>query len=318
MELRPIGKRGISGDVTLGIVIGLFILALMIILLTPEKQESATSDDALKIAEPSQGEQEGETIYPKGDVSKLPPEKKDSDAIVEIIGGGEELKKQTSGVIAEITAGGDGSEEFLENPNQGMINAVKTFYNNIMDKVDSFIYTLKNNAMVVFIDGFFKKINFVFRILFGIDYSLSASFFLVVIFWFIVFILLITTIEGFSTFGDSTSFGIALAINIILAQTKIFYGIVWLIGNIIDWIFNQSLIFKIIFSLVLIIVFIILFMFYKKLMIKYRDEREEMKEKLKEAKEEIEDIEADATKNQLRRIGDEFEKFSKKDKGGFE
>lgn len=77
---------------------------------------------------------------------------------------------------------------------------------------------LLKNRFLSAVDGFFRKINFVFFILFGEDYDFTFNFLLLVVVWAIYLVFLNDIFGSFSPTSKGISFAIVVGFNIILAQ----------------------------------------------------------------------------------------------------
>jgi len=89
---------------------------------------------------------------------------------------------------------------------------------------------LMNNIVVKAIDSFFQKLNVVFLVVFGVEYSLSVAFFLTVVLWVLLF-LTFHNILGNAIFSKLVSSVISFALVILIAQTKLFrFPVNWIIG----------------------------------------------------------------------------------------
>jgi len=94
-------------------------------------------------------------------------------------------------------------------------------------------YLLKK-APVIVADGFLKKINIVFVIFLGQDYSLSFfDFFLVVFLWFFFLFYLTRIIGDFSTFSKWVALAMGFALTIISAQLGVLRGISTIIFKVL-------------------------------------------------------------------------------------
>ena len=89
------------------------------------------------------------------------------------------------------------------------------------------------NPIIQSIDAFCTKISIVFRVLFGMDYSLSLTLLFVIVLWLIVFIDGGNILKHYSMFSALTSYGIMLAVAVILAQVQVFKLIVNFTGTLI-------------------------------------------------------------------------------------
>lgn len=89
---------------------------------------------------------------------------------------------------------------------------------------------LLKNKFVSAIDGFFTKISFVFRFLFGEAYTLSLTLLLVIILWFYFFFKFSEIFTDYSSFSSTTAMVIGAAFTIILAQIQILRKIIEFFG----------------------------------------------------------------------------------------
>lgn len=96
-----------------------------------------------------------------------------------------------------------------------------------------FQVSLMKNPVIVGIDSFCQKISIVFRILFGMDYSLSVTLLFVIALWLLVFLDLGNILSSYSPFSSSASYGISLGIAIVFSQIQIFKIIVNFTGTLI-------------------------------------------------------------------------------------
>jgi uncharacterized membrane protein len=78
------------------------------------------------------------------------------------------------------------------------------------------------NPTIKAIDSFLQKMNFVFVILFGVDYSLSLSFLFVIILWVLFLFAYSTLFSEYASFSKGISFAISVIFVIIMAQLKWF------------------------------------------------------------------------------------------------
>ena len=138
------------------------------------------------------------------------------------------------------------------------------------------------NKFVSAIDSFFTKISIVFRILFGMDYSLSLTLLIVIIMWFYFFINIAKILTYFSTFSSSVSFVISLALAVILAQFKVYEKIaqffIWLIFGDKPWWLS------LIITIVLIVVLVVLYQLNKGFAGQIAARRKAMKKEMEELK----------------------------------
>lgn len=81
---------------------------------------------------------------------------------------------------------------------------------------------LLKNKFVSGIDNFFKKINIVFIVLFGENYSLSLTLFFVIVLWLFFFINFNIIFRDYSIFSEGISLSLSFCLTIILAQFKFY------------------------------------------------------------------------------------------------
>lgn len=92
--------------------------------------------------------------------------------------------------------------------------------------------SLLENSVVANIDLIFTKFTWLFRILFGMHYSLSITLLIVIALWVIFVLDFAPLLKNYSMFSDWTSYGISFGLAVILAQIKIFESIVNFFGTI--------------------------------------------------------------------------------------
>ncbi|MEM4271846.1 MAG: hypothetical protein QXD13_02055, partial [Candidatus Pacearchaeota archaeon] len=81
---------------------------------------------------------------------------------------------------------------------------------------------LKQNAVVGFFDKVLTQISFVFKIITGEPYSLSLTFFITLIVWFVFFYMFGSIIIGYSSFKPAIGWIISLLLNIVFGQVGAF------------------------------------------------------------------------------------------------
>ncbi|MAG11165.1 hypothetical protein CMI44_02540 [Candidatus Pacearchaeota archaeon] len=139
------------------------------------------------------------------------------------------------------------------------------------------------NKVVSVVDGFFQKINIVFVVLFGENYSLSLTLLFIVILWFYSFFKLSEILTDYSTFSSSVATLIGLGFSIIMAQLKFFRVLVesfgWLVFSQEAW-WLRLIIF-------IVIGFVMIFLY--KLSSQVGDSFKKNREKTKEEMEKLEE-----------------------------
>ncbi|MBU2562610.1 MAG: hypothetical protein KKF68_03045 [Nanoarchaeota archaeon] len=91
---------------------------------------------------------------------------------------------------------------------------------------------LLKNPFVSGVDSFFTKINIVFRVLFGMDYSLSLTLFAVFLLWLCVVFDVGSIINSWGIVKGVLAYLISTLLAIILAQVQVFKNIVILLGRV--------------------------------------------------------------------------------------
>jgi len=138
------------------------------------------------------------------------------------------------------------------------------------------------NKFVSAIDSFFTQISIVFRILFGMEYSLSLTLLIVIILWFYFLINIAKILTYFSTFSSSVSFVISLALAVILAQFKVYEKIaqffIWLIFGDKPWWLS------LIITIILVVVLVLLYQLNKGFARQIAARRKAMKKEMEELK----------------------------------
>ena len=141
------------------------------------------------------------------------------------------------------------------------------------------------NKFVSVADGFFQKINFVFVVLFGENYSLSLTLFFIIVLWFSFFFKLSEVLTDYSTFSSIVATAIGFGLVIIMAQLKFFRVIVesfgWLIFSPEAW-WLRLIIF-------VVIIFVVVFLYKLSSQIgdSFKKNREKTKEEMEKAEEKI-------------------------------
>ncbi len=143
--------------------------------------------------------------------------------------------------------------------------------------------TLLKSKAISALDNYFKKINLVFLILFGQDYSLSLTLFAVILLWVFFLAIFEKTIKRFSTFSVSVSGIIALILTIIFAQFKIYN---FLASIILKILFFKEGVWRIVSIVIFALIWLMLLIFSERLIWsigrrfqKTREEKEKWDEK---------------------------------------
>ena len=141
------------------------------------------------------------------------------------------------------------------------------------------------NKFVSVVDSFFQKINFVFIVLFGENYSFSLTLFFIVILWFSFFFKLDEVFADYSTFSPSVSMAISFGLTIIIAQLKFFMKIVeffsWLVLSPEAWWI------RLIIFIVIAFVMVLLYKFSSQIGKSFKENSEKTKEEMEKAEEKI-------------------------------
>jgi len=139
---------------------------------------------------------------------------------------------------------------------------------------------LMQNSFISGIDSFFQKINVVFLVLFGVDYSMSLALFLIVILW--VFLFLIGfNILGNTIFSKWAAVLISIGVAIGAAQIKLFQlPVNWIIGLFFG---EKPWWLKLIIGTIIVAVIVAAFIFIKQ----FGKQLAERKKKLEEEKNRI-------------------------------
>jgi len=137
---------------------------------------------------------------------------------------------------------------------------------------------LLKNKFISTIDGFFRKINFIFIFFFGENYDLSLTLFFVVIFWIFFFLSFGGIISTYSAFGKGIAYVIALALSVVVAQfgflrklSELVFKIIFYKEGVWGWISFVIFIFAMLFFFVLI-----------QLLLKYAREKRKAQKELKQ------------------------------------
>ncbi len=135
---------------------------------------------------------------------------------------------------------------------------------------------LLRSPFVRAINSFLSRFSMVFRILFGMDYSLSLILFFVVVFWIWTLFTLWGIIKASGIVGEKFNFIASLLIVIVLAQLKFFENLVIFLGNLVfapQYAWTRFLVF-----IMVCLGFIFLNIGDKRLM-KFLEERKEKKQR---------------------------------------
>ena len=133
---------------------------------------------------------------------------------------------------------------------------------------------LLDNKYISSMDSFFTKISIIFRILFGIPYSLTLTLFFVIILWFAIFLSLPGIIENSTSLSSGVSWLISLGITIILAQIQVLNRIIVFLIKFISYPENSWL--RLLVG-ILIFVGIIIFYYIEKYLSKYLEKKKKKK-----------------------------------------
>ena len=133
---------------------------------------------------------------------------------------------------------------------------------------------LLDNKYISSMDSFFTKISIIFRILFGIPYSLTLTLFFVIILWFAIFLSLPGIIENSTSLSSGVSWLISLGITIILAQIQVLNRIIVFLIKFISYPENSWL--RLLVG-ILIFVGIIIFYYIEKYLSKYLEKKKKQK-----------------------------------------
>lgn len=138
---------------------------------------------------------------------------------------------------------------------------------------------LLKNSFISKVDTGFRKINFLFFLLFGEDYDLSFTFFFSLILWVLFLVIISEVFILYGAFSENTNWILALVFAIVLGHLKVYNGISVVLFKIIF--FRQGIWGWLTFSLFLIVYFFILFWFRKFMeeIIKKRKKHKEERDK---------------------------------------
>ncbi len=117
---------------------------------------------------------------------------------------------------------------------------------------------LLKNKFVSFVDGFLKKISFVFVVLFGESYSLSLTLFLIICLWLYFFFKFTEIFRDYSSFSSSVAMGIGFCLTIVLAQLKVLKQIVEFFGWLV---FSQEA--NWLRFIIVLVIFLVMVILYK-------------------------------------------------------
>ena len=141
------------------------------------------------------------------------------------------------------------------------------------------------NKIVSGVDGFLQKINFVFVVLFGENYSFSLALFFIALLWFYFFFKLSEILTDYSTFSPAIATAIGLGLAIIMSQLKFFRKMVEFFG----WIALSQEAWWLRFIIFVVIVFALVFLYKLSSQIgkSFKEHSEETKEEMEKAEEKI-------------------------------
>jgi len=141
---------------------------------------------------------------------------------------------------------------------------------------------LLGNSVIKGIDSFLQGVNVVFFVLFGIDYSLSLKFFLVVILWFYVLFRFNNLFKDVTLFSKGVSFVISAGLVIVMSHMGIIEapvdGIMWLFFSQKTWWM------KLIIAVVVIVVLVVIAVLLKKFGFHYKENKKKMEEEVNRMK----------------------------------
>ena len=146
-----------------------------------------------------------------------------------------------------------GNLAFVSSETIPQLDAVASKVSDIKDKVDDlknpnsqayweqqvgylgveFPKLLLKNPYIAAVDSFFQKISIVFRILFGMSYSLSLTLLFVIAFWFFFSFNFYGAIKATGLLNGGLNFISGMLVSVILAQTGFFKALVILCGTLI-------------------------------------------------------------------------------------
>jgi len=141
------------------------------------------------------------------------------------------------------------------------------------------------NKFISGIDGFLQKINFVFVVLFGENYSLSLTLFFIIILWFCFFFKLSEILSDYSAFSLPIATAIGFGLAIIMAQLKIFRVMVEFFG----WfVFSQEAVWwRIIAFVGVVLVLVFLYKLSSQIGKSFKENKEKSREEMEKAEEKI-------------------------------
>ncbi len=152
------------------------------------------------------------------------------------------------------------------------------------DEWDKILENKGFGKIVLFIGDFLKYLNPVFKVILGVEYSLSWMFFLSLGAWIYVFLMVFYAVKAIFASSEIVNFGVGVFVSILLAQFKLFSKFIELISPLL----KDNL--RIVIAIV-VVSFILYWYVYlmerfekytKKTIKKEAEEQKEMKEKLKE------------------------------------
>ena len=142
---------------------------------------------------------------------------------------------------------------------------------------------LLKNKVISAIDSFFRKITWVFRILFGEHYSLSFVLFIIIVLWFII-ALKVAEISKAAGMERGVSYAMGVIFAIIISQLRLLRIIIEFVGN---FIFSQKYTWARYLLMGVVGIIFILFYYLSTALSKYMEEaRKKAKERAAELAEE--------------------------------
>jgi len=185
-------------------------------------------------------------------------------------------------IVGDLEEKIEGLEDTKENIEEGVDKIKKTKWDYLGEKWKT---AFLKNKFISFVDSFFQKINFVFVVLFGENYSLSLTLFFIIILWFGFFFKLSEVLADYSTFSSSVATVIGFGLVIIMAQLKFFRVIVesfgWLVFSQEAWWI------RLIIFVVIVFVVVFLYKFSSQIGDSFKKNKEKTKEEMKKAEEKI-------------------------------
>jgi len=130
---------------------------------------------------------------------------------------------------------------------------------------------LLKNKIIAGVDNFFKKINIVFRVLIGEDYSLSFAVFFALALWFYFLINFNVILRDYSFFSSGVSFGLSFCVASLMAQTGI-YRVIY--GVIFKLLFYKGGIWSFIWFFILLVIFVFLYKLNKMVALNVKKSKE--------------------------------------------